>query len=88
MLSCSLRWVNNVQCSSYECQTFAEGFGYGCEGVESYAVAARLDAGNVCPLHLHTVSKVLLGHSFFLSQLGNVLPYALPLLFVLYHSSR
>jgi hypothetical protein len=28
----------------------------------------------------------LLCHSFFLSQLGNVLPYALPFLLVLYHS--
>ena len=71
----------------HECQAFAEGFGYGGEGVESYAVAACLNACYVCPLHLHAVSKVLLGHSFFLSQRSNVLPYALPLLFVLYHSS-
>ena len=73
--------------SLYECQSFAEGFADGGEGVESYAVSACLDAGNVRPLHLHAVGEVLLGHSFLLSQLGDVLPYALPLLLVLYHTS-
>jgi hypothetical protein len=76
-----------ITCSSlYECQAFAECLGYGGEGVKSYAITACLDAGNVRPLHLHAVGEVLLGHSFFLSQLGNVLPYALPFLLVLYHS--
>ena len=70
----------------YECQAFAECLGYGGEGVESYAITACLDAGNVCPLHLHTIGKVLLCHSFLLSQLGNMLPYALPFLLVLDHS--
>ena len=76
-----------ITCSSlYKCEAFAEGLRYGGEGVEPYAVTACLDAGNMRPLHLHSVGKVLLCHSFFLSQLGNVLPYALPLLLVLYHS--
>ena len=70
-----------------ECQSFAEGFADGGEGVKPYAVAACLNAGNMRPLHLHAVGEVLLGHAFLLSQLGDVLPYALPLLFVLYHSS-
>ena len=73
--------------SLYECQAFTEGLADGGEGVESYAVAACLDAGDVRPLHIHAVGEVLLGHSFLLSQLGDVLPYAMPLLLVLYHSS-
>ena len=71
----------------YECEPLAKCLGDGGEGVESYAVAAFLDADDVRPLHSNLVGKVLLCHALLFAQLGDVLPYALPFLFVLDHSS-
>ena len=59
--------------------------GYGLKGVEAYAVLSCLYAADVVALLTRLVGDVLLRHALLCAQRGNVIAYALPLLFVLDH---
>ena len=74
-----------VLCSWHDADVSVQCLGYGLKGVETYAVLSCLYAADVVALLTRPVGDVLLRHALLCAQRGNVVAYALPLLFVLNH---
>jgi hypothetical protein len=78
-VGCLLPW--------HDADVSVERVGYGLEGVETHRVFALLYSADVLAQQVGAFCHVALCHSSLCAQLGDVLPDALSLLLILYHSS-